>query len=241
MVARRTNRSVHCIATALARRISEETVKVRRRIYWALLLGALAVSGGLPVAQPADLEATANLEPFRLEVGWISREPRLDPPASLDAAPEEGWPDAGSAVHWVAHVFNRSDEVASAVPYAWTIDDEVVLRGVVDLIPGRTEILLPWIWRFARHEIGFAISPPRELGDATTADDQIAIAGDALALVFIDPVAPGSVNMRFPTACSPGHVRVANRSSTMATGTLPASSSSMNIRPSTSVARMASQ
>jgi hypothetical protein len=77
--------------------------------------------------------------------------------------------------------------VASGVPYAWTIDGESVLRGVADLVPGRTEILLPWPWRRTRHQIGFAISPPRALGEATTADDQLAISSDALSLrLFVE-------------------------------------------------------
>jgi hypothetical protein len=143
-----------------------------------------------PAPPPPDPDAPPEPAPvptpeagaLRLEVGWISREPRLPPPATIDAPIEEGWPAAGRAVHWVAHVLNRGDEVASGVPYAWTIDGEIALRGVADLVPGRTEILLPWTWRFARHQIGFAISPPRELGDATAADDQVAIASDALSL-----------------------------------------------------------
>lgn len=132
-----------------------------------------------PAPSPEPIPDTGSL---RLEVGWISREPRLAPPTTVEAPPEEGWPAERSAVHWVAHVLNRSSGVVSGVPYAWTIDGEIALRGMTDLVPGTTEILLPWTWRFTRHQIGFAIAPPRELGDATTEDDQLAILSDALSL-----------------------------------------------------------
>jgi hypothetical protein len=79
-----------------------------RCVHRSLVLAAILAA---PVAAPAAFAQT------RLEVGYISREPRIPPPTSAQAPREEGWPDAGSRVHWVAHVVNRGTAAVAAVPY----------------------------------------------------------------------------------------------------------------------------
>lgn len=122
--------------------------------------------------------------PVRAEVGWISREPHLRAPATLEAPITEGWPAVGSAVEWVAHVLNRGTETAARVPYTWRINDEIAESGVVDLPPGQTDVRLQWTWTFTRRRISFAIAPPPEAHDATTNDDEVSIDSDALTIGF---------------------------------------------------------
>lgn len=139
----------------------------------ALLAAALAAT---PPARSAD--------PARLEVAWITREPRLPPPNRQGAPVEEGWPEPGRTVQWVGHLFNRGAQPVAGVAYAWRIDGAVAESGTVDLPPGETTLWLPWRWTFDRHEIALAIAPAAASGDATTADDRVAVASDALSIGF---------------------------------------------------------
>src|SRR5436190_1778820 len=85
----------------------------RSRFFWIVLL-ALGTS---PI--PAFAASPAHLE-----VAWISREPRILAPADVKGAVRDGWPTAGSTVHWVAHVINRGTDTVPAVSYTWRIDDQ---------------------------------------------------------------------------------------------------------------------
>ena len=149
-------------------------------------LDAACSSGGPPSPNtPPTPSPTPPASPaVRLQVGYIAREPRLMAPTTLTAPREEGWPAAGSAVQWVAHVLNLGTATVSGVPYAWRIDGEPPVTGVLDLVPGDTEVTLPWTWTFTRHQITFSIAPPPGVGDATTTDDQVTIASDALSIGF---------------------------------------------------------
>lgn len=131
-----------------------------------------------PVQPPPSTEAHSGVE-----VAWIAREPRLPPPATLKAPATEGWPRAGSAVQWVATILNRGTTTVSDVPYTWRIDNDAVLSGVVDLPPGRTEVLLPWTWTFTRHQIALAIAPSASR-DTVRDDNQLTIVSDALSLAL---------------------------------------------------------
>jgi len=141
---------------------------------------ALLVAGGL--AASAALAQVSGAA--RLEVGWISREPRIPAPNRPDAPREEGWPDAGSRVHWVAHVLNRGPDTVAGVPYTWLIDGAPAGSGDVDLPPGETTVWLPWTWSFERHVVSFAIQPPAAVRDATADDDEVTMTSDALSLGF---------------------------------------------------------
>jgi hypothetical protein len=133
----------------------------------------------------AALLPTPLLAQARLEVGWISREPRIPPPSRPDAPVEEGWPEPGRTVQWVAHVLNRGTQTVPAVPFGWRIDGAAVSGGKVDLAPGETTLWLPWRWTFARREIAFAIAPPAAAADATAEDDQVTILSDALSVGLV--------------------------------------------------------
>jgi hypothetical protein len=128
------------------------------------------------------LVASAEGAEQRLEVGWISRDPVLSPPGRLGAPREEGWPEAGSRVQWLAHVLNRGNQTAAAVPYTWRVDGETAASGVVDVPPGETIVPLAWRWSFDRNLISFEILPPPQIADATLDDDRLTIVSDALSL-----------------------------------------------------------
>jgi hypothetical protein len=118
----------------------------------------------------------------RVEVGWISLEPQLPPPNSLDAPRGEGWPLEGDRVHWVAHLLNRGSETVAEVPYVWRIDDGTRETGEIDLPPGETTLWLAWSWTFERHHVSLRLEPPTGLGDASGEDDALEVVSDALSL-----------------------------------------------------------
>ena len=161
-----------------------------RGLATAVLVIAMARAGcgPSPPRSPAPDPAPAPAPPPEvtvkegLEVGWIARTPRLDPPETLDGPVRAGWPEEGRAVTWIAHVINRGDETVTAVPYQWRIGSERS-TGVVDLPPGITQVRLPWLWTFERHEISFAIAPPAS-ADPVDDDNAVAIASDALSLLL---------------------------------------------------------
>lgn len=126
----------------------------------------------------------AAAEPVRLEVALITREPRLPPPNRQGAPIEEGWPDPGRTVQWVGHLVNRGPQAVTGVAYTWRVDGAVAESGTVDLPPGESTLWLPWRWTFDRHEVGLEIAPAPALHDATTADDRVAVASDALSVGF---------------------------------------------------------
>jgi hypothetical protein len=138
---------------------------------------ALAVALVLAPSSPRAATPTA-----RLEVGWISRDPFLPPPSRPGAPREEGWPEVGSRVDWVAHLLNRGTATAAAVPYVWRVDGEQAAAGVVDVPPGQTVVTFPWDWTFDRHLVTFEMLPPPQLADASRDDDALTVASDALAL-----------------------------------------------------------
>jgi hypothetical protein len=139
-----------------------------------------------PTAAPTPRAAVTRKT--GLEVGWIAREPRLAAPPDLSGPVESGWPASGSAVHWVAHVLNRSTATAAGIPYAWRIDGEIATTGTVDLPPGTTEVLLPWNWTFEPHRIGFEIAPTGGAGDTLATDNRVEIVSTALSLeLWIEP------------------------------------------------------
>ena len=140
------------------------------------LLGIAAFLAVTPL--PASTAATS------LEIGWISREPRLRAPATLTGPRTDGWPAAGSAVQWIGHAINRGTETVAAVPYTWSIDGVEQLSGVIDLPPGETELIFPWRWTFDRHEIALAIAPAPEVQDKFREDDRVAVFSDALSMAF---------------------------------------------------------
>lgn len=128
------------------------------------------------------LGATRARAGTRVEVGWISLEPRLPPPNHLAAPPQEGWPLEGDAVRWVAHLLNRGADTVPGVVYAWAIDDGTSQSGKVDLFPGETTLTLAWTWTFARHHVSLRITPPAESGDASVEDDELTVVSNALSL-----------------------------------------------------------
>jgi hypothetical protein len=140
-------------------------------------LGGPSLLGVFLLGAPAPAVAQA-----RLEVGWISLEPRLPPPNSLDAPHGEGWPMEGDRVHWVAHVLNRGPETVAGVPYSWSIDDGTSQRGTVDLPPGETTLWLSWSWTFDRHRVSLALLPSAEVGDPSPGDDSLEVFSDALSV-----------------------------------------------------------
>ena len=117
-----------------------------------------------------------------LEVGWIARTPRVAGPETVDGPVTAGWPEEGRAVNWIAHVINRGGETIRAVPYQWRIGTEKS-TGVVDLPPGVTQVRLPWLWTFERHQISFAIAPSAS-ADPVADDNAVAVASDALSLLL---------------------------------------------------------
>ncbi len=148
-----------------------------------LTAGTCSGTGG-PVGGSATPPTASTPSGARLEVGYISRDPRLTAPTSLQADPKAGWPEEGRAVHWVAHVLNRGSDTVSNVAYAWRIDGDPVETGYLDVPPGETEVRMPWTWTFTRHAVNFTIVPPPGADDATTDDDQVTVASDALAIGF---------------------------------------------------------
>ena len=122
--------------------------------------------------------------PTSLEIGWISREPRLRAPATLTGPKTDGWPAAGSAVQWIGHVINRGTETVAGIPYSWSVDGTEQARGVIDLPPGETELIFPWQWTFDRHEIALAIAPGADVQDRFTEDNRVAVHSDALSMAF---------------------------------------------------------
>ena len=141
--------------------------------------------GGRNARWPPPPPPAPEVNGIRLEVGWISREPSLPPPETLTAPREQGWPRPGSAVHWVAHVLNRSPSTARGVPYEWWIDGRRVHGGIADFAPGATEMLLPWTWTFARHAISFRIAPPNGTGDPTENSWELTVESNALSFALL--------------------------------------------------------
>lgn len=133
----------------------------------------LHLPGALIALTAATTLSSALTAPPTLEVGWISREPRFRAPETIDGPRTAGWPEEGRAVHWIGHLLNRGTTTVEAVPYVWSIDGVEELRGVVDLVPGDNEVILPWRWTFTRHQIDLAID-----GDHVTIDS------DALSIAF---------------------------------------------------------
>jgi hypothetical protein len=158
---------------------------IRTEFFVAALVVAIARGGCGPPPSPAPPPPAPQPIVVKrgVEVGWIAREPRLAAPETIDTPAKAGWPEDGRIVHWIAHVINRTGAPLPAVSYAWHIGGET-LGGVVDLPPGRTEVLLARRWTFTRELITFAVTPPPEAADASTDDNQVTVDSGALSLIF---------------------------------------------------------
>lgn len=145
---------------------------IRRHAVVSVAGLALAVAAALASAQ-------ATVARNRVEVGWISREPRLPPPATAEAAARgEGWPEEGAMVRWVGNVINRGSATVN-VPFEWRVDGESQSSGSADVPPGRTEITFSWRWRRDRQRIELEVRPP---DDASALDNAVAIDSHSLSL-----------------------------------------------------------
>lgn len=109
-----------------------------------------------------------------LTVGWISRQPEIDYVWNSSNPKVEGWPAAGAAISWRAHVRNWRAESREDVPYRWTLDGTTIASGTIDLAANAyTTVDLPATWSFDRHQLAFAID-----------DEQLTVFTDALAVGF---------------------------------------------------------
>lgn len=131
------------------------------------------------LAKPRNLR---NREPD-LDVLFVERLPRID----FDG-PNGGWPEEGSDITWRAHVYNWGVETVPA-RYTWTLDDEVVKTGEIDIPVGppatdATTIDLPWKWTQDRHTLRFDIEPLRPMDELITPNNTITFATNAITVGF---------------------------------------------------------
>lgn len=149
---------------------------------YGYIVYARSASGGVG---PHSAEVNERVPGMDLDVGWISRLPRLPYVWNSEHPEREGWPKEGEAVVWRAHVKNWSGMALNAVPYRWYLDGEVVASGTIALGPGEyVTVDLPWTWTFERHRLTFEVDPTNAVAEEEERNNQLTVFTDAITVGF---------------------------------------------------------
>ena len=114
------------------------------------------------------------------EISWLTFEPRIAPPSSLDSPPESGWPEPGQKIHWRAHVFNRSKYGMINARYIWKINQSIADIGKVKIPRGKTVIEFDHAWNATPEEISFIMEV--DTSDDQTVSNEITVKSNALSI-----------------------------------------------------------
>ncbi len=150
-----------------------------------LAIGVSGVTWAHDAANGSNADATVDLD-----LTYVERFPRFDydDTSSGRTDPQaRGWPVAGSAVTFEAHVVNQG--VASSGPYAWRVlfDGSVALTGQSGgLESGAEEVLVfAWTWEKARHMLRFEIDTTNTVpSEVSELNNVLEIETDALSAGF---------------------------------------------------------
>ncbi|MDQ3280080.1 MAG: hypothetical protein M3Q69_01560 [Acidobacteriota bacterium] len=119
-----------------------------------------------------------------LTVAYISRLPEIEYVWNSAHPETEGWPQAGQAITWRAHVRSWNATLYEAA-YRWSIDGRTVARGRVILPPNTdTTVDLPATWSFERHRITFAIDTENVVAEESEKNNELTVFSDALSVGF---------------------------------------------------------
>ena len=119
-----------------------------------------------------------------LSVGYISRLPEIPYVWNSTNPTREGWPAAGDAVTWRAHVRNVGSTAVEAA-YEWRIDGAAVSSGTIHIEANATASAdLPQTWTFDRHRITFVVDPQKQIAEESERNNSLEVYSDALAVGF---------------------------------------------------------
>ncbi len=130
------------------------------------------------IAPPANECLAPEQTGVDLDVGYISRTPRY----AWDAV--QKWPQAGEAVTFTAHVFNKGGKDSEPFAYQWWIDDVLVGSGEAPAVAAQSEVqpTLTWNWQPGRHVLRFVVDPDQRMPETSEVNNARADFSDALAL-----------------------------------------------------------
>ncbi len=137
------------------------------------------------VMSPHSEEVNELVPGADLDVGWISRLPRLNYVWGSTSPAVEGWPRPGEEVTWRVHVRNWTPEDVPAVSYLWLLDGQELQRGTIDL-PASAMVTVdcPWSWTFDRHELTFIIDPDNAFLEEEEGNNNLSVYTNAITVGF---------------------------------------------------------
>ncbi len=142
---------------------STMSLKKSSIVYLIISLTLLSQSG-CEVNNPESSKEKEIISPIPLQVPeyvpkviYVSLEPQISPPASLDAPPETGWPEIGQEVTWQAHVYNFENFTINEVSYFWYVAGNLVSADTSSLVSGETKIKFVQPWNNINEEIKFVL------------------------------------------------------------------------------------
>lgn len=97
----------------------------------------------------------------------------------------EGWPAAGQAIQWRAHVKNWSTNSYTNVSYTWKKNGNVIKTGTLDFSPySDVTAVLDDTWAFQRDSITFTIDNANTISETSEANNSLQIYTNAISVNF---------------------------------------------------------
>jgi hypothetical protein len=123
---------------------------------------------------------------YDLDVGWISRSPRIPYIENPVNPRRDGWPKEGQIVKWEAHISNWGKTDARAVNYRFLLDGLTVQSGTVDIQGkgGKMIVRFPWAWEFQRHDLTFEIDSDNRFKELEEKNNRLVVQTDAVSVGF---------------------------------------------------------
>lgn len=120
-----------------------------------------------------------------LSVRFIRRLPVLNYVQNSANPTVEGWPAAGQAIQWRAHVKNWSTNSYTNVSYTWKKNGNVIKTGTLDFSPySDVTAVLDDTWAFQRDSITFTIDNANTISETSEANNSLQIYTNAISVNF---------------------------------------------------------
>ncbi len=123
-----------------------------------------------------------NLPDISPRITYVSLDPQLQSPKSLNDPPETGWPASGQQVTWKAHVFNNNSFKITDLKYKWFVNNILFKTDSTELPQGESEINFQKEWNPQNEQIKVQIEIENNGGGKFV--DSLRISSKALTIGF---------------------------------------------------------
>lgn len=140
-----------------------------------------------PLPSPAVLPGAAidQTEPADLTIRFVQRLPRIDYVFGSARPDVEGWPTAGQAVSWRAHLKNWATFPLTDVDFTWRLDGRVVRSGTLDIRPlAEATLDYAWSWDRRRDELELVVDASNRFSVPRGPFNHLLLYTDALSVGF---------------------------------------------------------